>query len=130
MPERSADWLMQAQRDLEHARHAAAGGFHEWACFSAQQSAEKALKALHQHARQEVWGHSVRYLLEALPAVYSVTEALLDCGRVLDRFYIPTRYPSGFDRGKPGDYYVAADSEVAFGCTEAILRFCAGFLSG
>jgi HEPN domain-containing protein len=121
--------MMQAQRDLEHGRHAAAGGFHEWACFSAQQAAEKALKALHQHTAQEVWGHSVRYLLDALPADFAVTPALQDCGRILDRFYIPTRYPNGFDQGKPGDYYVAADSEVAFGCAEAILRFCASFLA-
>jgi len=130
MPERSGDWIAQAERDLEHAHHAAAGGFHEWACFSAQQAAEKALKGAHQHLAQEVWGHSVKYLLEALPEGCGVTEALRDSGRILDRFYIPTRYPNGFDQGKPGDYYTAADSEVALGRAEAIVRFCTGILAG
>jgi HEPN domain-containing protein len=48
MVNRAKDWLEQARRDLDHGRYAASGGYHEWACFSAQQSAEKALKALYQ----------------------------------------------------------------------------------
>ncbi len=130
MPERAADWIAQAERDLEHSRYAAAGGVHEWACFSAQQAAAKALKGLHQRLGQETWGHSVKYLLEALPSGHGVTEALRQCGRVLDRFYIPTCYPNGFDQGKPGDYYTGTDSEEAFGCAEAIIRLCAALLSG
>lgn len=43
---RHADWLRQADADLRHARHARAGGAHEWACFAAQQAAEKSLKAV------------------------------------------------------------------------------------
>ena len=68
-------------------------GFHEWACFSAQQAAEKILKGVYQHLGGEVWGHSVKSLLEGLPARAGVTLELVDCGRILDRFYIPTRYP-------------------------------------
>jgi HEPN domain-containing protein len=121
---RAQDWLEQAKRDLEHARHDLIQGFHEWACFSAQQAAEKALKGLYQHLSGETWGNSVKHLLEALPPGTGVTAALTDCGRILDRFYISTRYPNGFDYGKPADYYAAADSEQAISCAEAILRFC------
>jgi HEPN domain-containing protein len=39
------DWFRQAQRDLEHATLARAGGHHDWACFAAQQSAAKAAHA-------------------------------------------------------------------------------------
>ena len=46
--ERSAAWLAQAQGDLAHARHDVAAGFYDWACFSAQQAAEKATKAVFQ----------------------------------------------------------------------------------
>ncbi|MGQ9600805.1 MAG: HEPN domain-containing protein [Anaerolineae bacterium] len=129
MGSRARDWLEQAQRDLEHARHDSAEGFHEWACFSAQQAAEKALRAVYQHLSGEAWGHSVKHLLEELPAAAGVTPDLVDCGRVLDRFYIPTRYPNGFDYGKPADYYTKADSEQAIGCAETIVRFCAGCLA-
>ncbi|MGQ9839523.1 MAG: HEPN domain-containing protein [Anaerolineae bacterium] len=56
MAQRSADWLRQAQRDLEHARHDASDGYYEWGCFSAQQAAEKAVKALYQHLGGEAGG--------------------------------------------------------------------------
>ncbi len=44
MVERSRDWLDQAEGDLEHAKNDLNSGFYDWACFSVQQSAEKALK--------------------------------------------------------------------------------------
>jgi HEPN domain-containing protein len=47
MTDRSKDWFNQALRDLEQAESSQAEGRHEWACFAAQQSAEKAVKALH-----------------------------------------------------------------------------------
>ncbi|MBC7227942.1 MAG: HEPN domain-containing protein [Thermoflexales bacterium] len=121
---RARDWLDQAWRDLEHARRDMADGFHEWACFSAQQAAEKGLKALYQHLGGEARGHSVKWLLERLPLEEEVRQELIECARILDRFYIPTRYPNGFDYGKPADYYTVADSQQAIGCAERILRFC------
>jgi len=57
---RARDWLAQAVRDLEQAQESRDSGRHEWACFAAQQSAEKAVKALHLHHGQEAWGHVVR----------------------------------------------------------------------
>jgi HEPN domain-containing protein len=44
---RSADWMHQAQADLDLARVSAEAGHHEWACFACHQAVEKALKALH-----------------------------------------------------------------------------------
>lgn len=49
MPNRAADWLNQAIRDLDHAEDCCRAARHEWACFVAQQAAEKAVKALHLH---------------------------------------------------------------------------------
>jgi HEPN domain-containing protein len=51
--DRSADWLAQAERDLAQARESQGSGRHEWACFAAQQAAEKAVKALHLSLGQE-----------------------------------------------------------------------------
>jgi Uncharacterized conserved protein related to C-terminal domain of eukaryotic chaperone, SACSIN len=130
MSNRARDWLDQAWRDWEHTRHDAAEGYHEWACFSAQQAAEKALKALYQYLGGEAWGHSIKRLLEELPPEMGVSPELIDCARILDRFYIPTRYPNGFDDGKPADYYTDADSQQAIRCAEAILRFCADRMAG
>ncbi len=60
MPNRSGDWLAQAGRDLEQARSSQREGRHEWACFAAEQAAEKAVKALHLALDQEAWGTRLR----------------------------------------------------------------------
>lgn len=57
MPNRARDWFRQAEHDLEHAGRARADSDHDWACFAAQQAAEKAVKALHLVHGQEAWGH-------------------------------------------------------------------------
>src|SRR2546425_10646876 len=104
MPNRANDWLGQGRRDLELARPAPAGGFHEWACFAAQQAGEKAGKALVPSLGGEARGHAIVAMAAALPAAARLSAELLDAARRLDRHYIPTRYPNGFDRGTPRDY--------------------------
>jgi len=44
---RAFDWFRQAKRNLEQAIDSMNAGRHEWTCFTTQQSAEKAVKALH-----------------------------------------------------------------------------------
>ena len=130
MPERSGDWLRQAERDLEHARRSALSGDHEWACFAAQQAAEKALKALHQALGGEGWGHSIMRLLNNLSVKVPIDDDLPACARFLDKLYIPTRYPNGLPTGAPADYYTHAESERAIADAEAIVVVCQGIVSG
>ncbi len=130
MASRAKDWFEQAQRDLDHARNDAQYEYHEWACFSAQQASEKALKALFQSISAECRGHSIKSLLKLLPGNIKIDTELLDCARILDYFYIPTRYPNGFDDGKPADYFTDKESEQAISCAEKILRFCEYHISG
>jgi len=121
MPDRSADWLAQAIRDLEQAEDSRRAGRHEWACFAAHQSAEKAIKALHLHLGQEAWGHVVARLLRDLPI--DVPEEIVDRARVLDNFYIPTRYPNGHSAGAPFEHYGRLQSEEAIRHAGSILEF-------
>ncbi len=59
MVSRALDWFRQTLKDLEHVRKSIELEHYEWACFAAQQAAEKAVKALYQKLGIEVWGHSV-----------------------------------------------------------------------
>ncbi|MBN1417388.1 MAG: HEPN domain-containing protein [Planctomycetes bacterium] len=128
--ERSRDWLAQAKRDLESAAHSERGGFHEWAAFAAQQAAEKGIKAVYQHLGGDAWGHSCTQLLAALLEEKGLDRPqLLDRGRLLDRFYIPARYPNGWDAGAPKDMIGERDSGDAIRAAEEILRFCEGLLA-
>jgi HEPN domain-containing protein len=60
---------------------------------AAQPCAEKAVKALHLSLGQEAWGHVIARLLMELPS--PPPEDLIDKAKVLDNFYIPTRYANG-----------------------------------
>ena len=89
--ERSADWMDQAQGDLEHAKSDLERGFYDWACFSAQQASEKAVKAVFHKQGAEAWGHSVADLLEELASSQPVPDGLKEVALELDKTYIPAR---------------------------------------
>ncbi len=125
MPSRARDWFRQAERDLEHARQAARAGHAEWACFAAQQASEKAVKAVFQALHLEAWGHVVHQLLDRLPEPHQPSAELQDRARRLDRHYIPTRYPNGFEAGIPADFYTDEDARQAITDAEVVLEFCA-----
>jgi len=59
---RFKDWFEQAQRDFEKAKLDAKSEFYDWACFTSQQAAEKAVKALCMKLKFDVWGHSITEL--------------------------------------------------------------------
>jgi len=119
--DRAKDWFAQAERDLEQAKSSQAEERHEWACFAAQQSAEKAVKALHLALGQEAWGHVVARLLRDLPI--PVAGELVEKGKVLDNFYIPTRYANGHPEGSPFEHYGPLQSEEAIRYAGEILEF-------
>ncbi|RLA82579.1 MAG: DNA-binding protein, partial [Deltaproteobacteria bacterium] len=89
--ERSRDWMDQAEGDLEHAKSDLERGFFDWACFSSQQAAEKAVKAVFQKMGAEAWGHSVADLLQELSRRHPVPEELINGALELDKAYIPAR---------------------------------------
>jgi HEPN domain-containing protein len=125
MGNRYADWFRQAEADLRHARNALKDSDYEWSCFAAQQAAEKALKSVFQKMGMDAWGHTVTVLIGNLPPeVARPPEALVDYARMLDKHYIPTRYPNGFDSGAPTDFYTEEEARVAVRHAEAILEFC------
>lgn len=128
MSNRAQDWFAQAARDLDQARDCERGGRHEWACFAAQQAAEKAVKALHLARGQEAWGHVIARLLRELPV--EVPALLIDKGRVLDNFYIATRYANGHAEGAPFEHYGPLQSRDAIAYAGEILEFVRAEMAG
>lgn len=123
MTNRAKDWFRQAERDLDQAKDSQRAGRHEWACFAAQQAAEKAVKALHLSLRQEAWGHVVAQLLDELPVSVQVPQELLDKVKVLDNLYIPTRDANGHPSGSPFEHYGPIQSEQAIQYAGEIIEF-------
>ena len=65
----------------------------------------------------EDWGYSVLRLLKDLSQVMTVPESLIRSAMRLDKHYLSTRYPNGFDTGAPKEYYTDEDAK-------AIVEFC------
>jgi HEPN domain-containing protein len=127
--ERSADWLDQARGDLQHAQNDLQDGFYDWACFSAQQAAEKAVKAVLKRHGLEAWGHSIVDLLNALPACIVVPKDLYDMAMELDKGYISTRYPDALPSGSPRTRYSQQEARRFIEYAKIILEFCESLLA-
>jgi len=123
-------WLRQAESDLAFAELGAREGFPAQACFTSQQAAEKALKAIvYLSGARFVPGHS---LVELLARATTGTEGLLhlrDSARQLDQYYIPTRYPNGLPGGIPAEVFTDAQAEDAVGRARAFIDTARTLLS-
>jgi len=121
--QRDDDWLREAQAELAAARALRDAGHWSWCCFTAQQSAEKALKAACERLRIPHFGRNLNVLVQPIDEREPVPERVkLACGR-LNRYYIPTRYPDAFDQGAPADQFFDTDAEQAIEDADAVAGF-------
>lgn len=125
-------WLGQAERDLSAARNSARDGFHEWACFQAQQAGEKAAKAvllfLGMTGRSS---HSVLELLETAVEDRPELASLHAAAKLLDDQYLASRYPDATPGTKtPGARYQPEDSQTCITASESILTASTSIVRG
>jgi HEPN domain-containing protein len=45
-------------------------------------------------------------------------------GKSVKSYYIPARYPNGFDTGAPVDYLTEKEAKEAIAYADKIIRFC------
>jgi HEPN domain-containing protein len=79
-----------------------------------------AVKALHLSLGQEAWGHVVAKLLRELP---EAPTDLLEKAKVLDNFYVATRYANGHPEGAPFEHYGVVQSDLAISYASEIVEF-------
>lgn len=115
--------LKTAEEDLGAARGLRSLKKYSHACFLAQQCGEKALKALWYALGHDPWGHSIQKLMVDMPdkASRQCLKADLEAGVILDRYYIPTRYPNGLPDLTPGEVYLKQDAELCIRHARSIL---------
>ena len=116
-------WLRQAEADLASERDSARAAHFEWACFQSQQAAEKALKAvLYERGQRAILTHSVLELVRLAGRCAPALAELERGARLLDQFYIPTRYPSGLPgESVPAEFYGRDEAEACTSSAESIL---------
>jgi len=117
-------WFLQALRDLDDAKFNLSGERFNVACFLAQQSAEKAIKAyLFLKGADEVWGHSVGELCEDAKSFDADFKEIESASKSIDKYYIPTRYPNALPGGIPSESFDKSDAEKAIYLAEKIINF-------
>ena len=126
-PETATRWLRQAEHDLTIAQNHCKQGNHSDACFMAEQASQKALKAfLIAQGQRSVPIHSVAQLAERCAGFHSDFKKLIAPGRVLDQYYIPTRYPDALaPPAVPFESYTEEQSQKAVNAAEAIYSLAA-----
>jgi HEPN domain-containing protein len=82
---RALDWIRQAQKDYDQGMRSREHVAHEWACFAAQQAAEKATMALHLSLGQETCGRVVAKLLRERTGPMVVPPELIDIRTISER---------------------------------------------
>lgn len=118
-------WFTTAEDDLDTARILRKSAKYAHSCFHAQQAGEKALKSMWYFIDADPWGHSIKMLIAGLEAenseYYEEMKMLERIGSVLDRFYIPTRYPNGLPDMTPNIAFSREDAETCVTHAEKIL---------
>jgi len=124
-------WLLQAMDDLEAAEALRQAGKYAQAAFFAQQSGEKAMKAVWFSIDEDPWGHSVARLVRDLPRddLRIRFQDLLEAAFGLDKLYIPTRYPDALADLTPGESYTESEARAAIEAARAILERARGVLA-
>lgn len=122
-------WFRQAESDLDAARISLAGGSYAWACFQAEQGAEKAIKALlYAKGYRKILSHSVYELLLEARKTEKGIPLLEQDAKLLDNVYITSRYPNGIaGRMTPSEYFTEEDAERCLQSAGSILdavRIC------
>lgn len=107
-------WLRQALQDLDDVKFTLNGDRYHLACYLAQQAAEKALKAiLYAKGAEIVFGHSVAELAIKAGKYCKGLETARKRLALLDKYYIPTRYPNGLPGGIPAEAFDKDDGKKA-----------------
>jgi HEPN domain-containing protein len=119
-------WLHTADDDLDSAIILKENRKFAHSCFHAQQAAEKALKAVWYHSDADPWGHSIKRLIDDLESVdiclFEIFKNFSRQGALLDRFYIPTRYPNGLPDITPDVAFNEDDANVCIANAGIIIR--------
>jgi HEPN domain-containing protein len=121
-------WLAFAHEDLRMAELAITEGLYNQVCFHCQQCAEKAVKGLLSYQGQILpRTHRLGDLLGLLKP--NPLSSIASEVQLLDRFYIPTRYPDALPGTLPEGLPDADDAEEALAVVQQVISAVTAFLA-
>jgi HEPN domain-containing protein len=111
-------WMQNAKYTLKSADNDKLSGFYNWACFKAQQAAEYGVKAYLRGIGKDSFGHSVSLLLKRV----NFDDNIINAAKLIDKYYIPTRYTDAWAEGIPEDYFTVEEATEAIRSSEFIIN--------
>lgn len=117
-------WLKQAEHTLMVTRKLLSDSCFSDCCFNAEQVGQLALKAfLYSQGERFITLHSVKELAEQCATHDAAFKQVEDAGRVLDHYYIPTRYPDALAfPAVPYESYTEREAREAAGLASTVLE--------
>ena len=104
-------WIRQASEDIDAAKYNHKDKKFFISCFLSHQAVEKILKGyLIYKGFEHIWRHSVSDLSKECEKIDKDFESLRKEILILDKYYIPTRYPNGLPGGIPAEVFTERDS--------------------
>jgi HEPN domain-containing protein len=118
-------WLQTAEEDLAAARTLHDHEMYAASCFHSQQAGKKSIKAIWFFEDEDPWGQSVKKLDEFpkkddFPDLAEVN----NFAALLDKYYIPTRYPNGLPDLTPGQVYNQSDAALGLVAAFSFIELC------
>ena len=116
-------WLRQAKYTLRAIDADVEADFYSWACFKGHQAADYALKAVLRGAGVESFGHDLVALWVKAKRICPPLEGLRECIALLNKMYIPPRYPDAWaGESAPYESYTRRDAVESRECATLVLN--------
>lgn len=124
--ETAGRWLEQAAADLAEAESALDRDRFSYACFLAEQSAQKSLKGYLISQKEINLGmHSIAALASKAAEFKRELADFIAESKVLDKYYLSTRYPDALPEPLvPAGAYTQSEAEAAVAIARKILNQC------
>lgn len=124
VPDDAQRWLDEARTDFETARYLLDGGRYNTCAFMAQQTAEKALKALLRLRGENGWGHNLEDLAARLVQIMpSILPAVIQAAQDLKEHYTRSRCPDTMESGIPSRVYTREMAEQTLAWALTVLDY-------
>lgn len=119
----SENWIKQSNYDLESAKSNAELGNHALACFLSHESAVKIVSGyLYSKGAEFVWGSSLSDLCEDAMVFDPSFDLVKSVAMLLDKYYLPTRFPTNLPGDSPYEVYDNNDSSRAIEIAEEVTK--------
>lgn len=121
---------MTAKKDLQVAELLCASEMFAHACFHAQQAAAKAVRSVWRSENQDLKSASIKRLVVEFPGKAGIADLdkWADAAALLDKYYIPTRYPNGLPDLTPDEIYGKEDGRRGIEAARLLVSGCEKWL--